>query len=1007
MSKQVLHLLSCVFLLCVTANVSNADLIAYWPFDEGAGDVAADVIGGNDAQITDAAWTSASQMGSAAIDVAPGNQINCGPGPAPTTEDLTLAWWMIDNHESYGTMLSKSGESSTKGYNILVRTHSGEGSPLRFRIGGWQAYGGWGDECMIPEGAYEDGTWVHITCTYDSASDTATIYVNGEVAENGDLNPKTGIAGDGGYCEGLNNPDEPLYIVGNPETFTGIIDEVAIWDHALTPGEIQSVLTLGPLMLDPGAANAPTPEDGAGDIARDLVLTWTPGENAVTRNAFLGTSAEDVSNASIADPLGTTVGQDLMGGEWNPGRLEFGQTYFWRVDEVNGAPDRTVFTGTVWSFTVEPLAYAIENVTVSASSQQDETMGPENTINGVGLNELDQHSTVPTEMWLSGGGDATPSIQYEFDRAYTLHEMWVWNSNQVIEAFVGVGAKEVTVEYSLDGTEWQTLENAPEFAQATGSPDYTANTAVDFGGAQAKFVKLIINSGYGLLPQHGLSAVRFLYIPTQAREPQPADGSTTDTADIVLSWRSGREAASSEVYLGTDAADLALLGTTTDNSLAVPDVDYGATYFWSVTEVNEAEAVSSYAGDVWSFKVPDTGIVDDFELYDDNCNRIFFTWADGLGHNGGDDIEGCDVPAYNGNGTGSIVGNAMAPFAEKSIVLSGRQSLPLAYEGNSETTADIADLPIGSDWTKGSPTTLVVWVRGDAANAAADQLYVKLNNSKVTYAGDLSVPIWKQWNIDLAASGANLSSINTLAIGVEASGPGMLYLDGIALYGEAPAVVEPPAGGDPSLVAHWKLDEAEGLTASDSSGCGNHGTLIGMTGTEWTSGTQDGALALAGVAGSPQYVDFGNATSLQLTGEATISAWVKMEPGNADAYMGIAGKLGDTTGANRGYVLVRHSSNVFRLWLVSDGNFSGADSDVTYNDSDWHHLVGVISDNTGVLYVDGVRQAITAEGPLQDSGDIAFISRQYDDFDDRYWNGAVDDVRIYYRALSEQEIAGL
>ena len=132
-----------------------------------------------------------------------------------------------------------------------------------------------------------------------------------------------------------------------------------------------------------------------------------------------------------------------------------------------------------------------------------------------------------------------------------------------------------------------------------------------------------------------------------------------------------------------------------------------------------------------------------------------------------------------------------------------------------------------------------------------------------------------------------------------------------------------------------------------------------------------------------------------------------MEPDNTDAYMGIAGKLGDTTGANRGYGLVRHSGNVFRLWLVSDGNFSGADSDVTYNDTDWHHLVGVVSDNTGVLYVDGVKQAITAEGALQDSGDVAFIGRQYEDFDDRYWNGAVDDVRIYYRALTAQEIAGL
>ena len=73
-------------------------------------------------------------------------------------------------------------------------------------------------------------------------------------------------------------------------------------------------------------------------------------------------------------------------------------------------------------------------------------------------------------MWLSGMGDAAPSIQYEFDKAYKLHEMWVWNSNQLIESFVGIGVKDVVIEYSLDGTEWMTLENVPQFAQAPSSP---------------------------------------------------------------------------------------------------------------------------------------------------------------------------------------------------------------------------------------------------------------------------------------------------------------------------------------------------------------------------------------------------------------------------------------------------------------------------------------------------------------------------------------------------------
>ncbi len=157
----------------------------------------------------------------------------------------------------------------------------------------------------------------------------------------------------------------------------------------------------------------------------------------------------------------------------------------------------------------DDLPQEIGSILATASSSQSDNMGPEKTVNGVGLDAEDQHTTEGTEMWLSGMGDATPSIQYEFDQAYALREMWVWNSNQMIEQFVGLGAKDVVIEYSLDATEWTVLESANLFNQATGRPTYTANTIVDFGGATAKFVRITINAGYGMLPQFGLSEVQF------------------------------------------------------------------------------------------------------------------------------------------------------------------------------------------------------------------------------------------------------------------------------------------------------------------------------------------------------------------------------------------------------------------------------------------------------------------------------------------------------------------
>jgi hypothetical protein len=561
--------------------------------------------------------------------------------------------------------------------------------------------------------------------------------------------------------------------------YEGLLDDALV----MTRGVDQADVDLMMRGFTNELAYAPSPEDGTDDVLRDHVLSWEPGLYAVQHDVYLGTDFDDVNNAGIDSDFLLAQGQADT--SYDAGALDFGQSYYWRVDEVNGAPDNTVFKGNVWSFTVEPFSIPVETMTATASSSNAANMGPENTINGIGLNELDQHSTEGTDMWLSGMGDPAPSIQYAFDKVYKLDQMLVWNSNQLIESFVGIGAKDVLVEHSVDGAEWTALEGATLFNQAPGAPDYTANTVVDFGGALAKHVRITVNAGYGMLPQYGLSELRFLYVPTFAREPLPVDGETSHGVDVLLGWRAGREAVSHEIHLGTDAADLALLGTTSDNSYTADTLDYDTTYYWQLLEVNEAEMPASYAGPIWSFSTPAYGIVDDFERYDDNCNRIFFAWEDGLGHNGGEDIASCDVPASNGNGGGSIVGHAMAPFAEKTIVNSGTQSMPFAYDnafGPSEATVTLN----GQNWTTSSVRTLSLAFYGAPDNTG--ELYVKINNTQVAYSGDpdsLAINIWHTWNIDLTAL-QGLDNVTLFAIGVDgADAAGMLYIDDIRLSPQA------------------------------------------------------------------------------------------------------------------------------------------------------------------------------------------------------------------------------
>ncbi|MCH8219674.1 MAG: hypothetical protein IH892_23220, partial [Planctomycetes bacterium] len=322
---------------------------------------------------------------------------------------------------------------------------------------------------------------------------------------------------------------------------------VGIWQESQGGCMIDNVLVM---VGDPGQAGTPNPANGAKDVERDVVLSWAPGEFANTRNVSFGTSFTDVNEASAADPRGVSLGQGLTDTSIDAGRLDFGETYYWRVDEVNGAPDRTVFKGNVWNFQVEPFSIPISNITVTASSEFGESTA-QRTIDGSGLVD-DLHGTDTADMWISGGIPAT--IEYAFDRAYKLHELWVWNSNQLIEAFLGFGAKDVVIETSLDGANWTVLEGVGPLAQATGIEGYAHNSTIDFGGATARHVRMTINTVQGFVQQASLSEVRFFYIPTFATQPNPESGASDVAPDVTLAWgRDGREADHHDVYVGTDA----------------------------------------------------------------------------------------------------------------------------------------------------------------------------------------------------------------------------------------------------------------------------------------------------------------------------------------------------------------------------------------------------------------------------------------------------------------------
>ncbi|MEE8307638.1 MAG: discoidin domain-containing protein, partial [Gammaproteobacteria bacterium] len=437
-----------------------------------------------------------------------------------------------------------------------------------------------------------------------------------------------------------------------------------------------------------------------------------------------------------------------------PQRLDFGTTYYWRVDEVNGSPDYTVYEGKIWSFTTELFAYPIENIAAIASSASQEKMGPENTINGSGMDDNDLHSTDERDMWLSGMEPLGAWIQFEFDSVCKLLEMWVWNSNQTVESLVGFGFKDVTVEYSTNGTDWTTLAGVTQFAQAPGVAGYQHNT-VDFGGAAAKYVKVTAISNWGgILPQYGLSEVRFFYIPVYAREPSPDSGATDVSigtidapADVTFGFRAGREAAKHDVYFSDSWAAVtngtAAVTTVTEAGHGPLSLDLGKTYYWRVDEVNEAETPATWQGDVWDFTTQEYFVMDDFESYNDlditdpESNRIFMTWIDG----------------YDIATNGSLVGYDVPPFAEQSIVHGDRQSMPLFYDNTGTANYSEATLTLssGRDWTIRGIKALSLWFKGNPAAVVeepAGTFTVNASGTDIWGTSDEFRYVWKQLSDD-------------------------------------------------------------------------------------------------------------------------------------------------------------------------------------------------------------------------------------------------------------------
>ena len=214
----------------------------------------------------------------------------------------------------------------------------------------------------------------------------------------------------------------------------------------------------------------------------------------------------------------------------------------------------------------------------------------------------------------------------------------------------------------------------------------------------------------------------------------------------------------------------------------------------------------------------------------------------------------------------------------------------------------------------------------------------------------------------------------------------------------------PLANGQTGPVAYWKFDEGTGTLAADSSGNGNNGMLVGAP--TWVASVSGQALNIDG--SQADYVNVPYSPSLGLADDFTIAAMVRRS--SLTQYGAVIAKtdgLGNTLdyevyfapNEDGGQNLIHFWSNVTRKVSSTEG----------VTDTEWHHIAVTRVWDTMTFYLDGVEAGMgTAAGQLNNNAFPLRIGTDGPDWSaTSMFEGSVDEVRLYDRALEPQEIQAL
>ncbi|HUU20255.1 MAG TPA: LamG domain-containing protein [Sedimentisphaerales bacterium] len=723
MCRKMIYLVSFILVLSVSGSVC-ADLVGHWRLDDGSGTVAADSSGnGNDGTIVNnPTWIAG--VGGTALEFhgdtsvyGGGDYIDCGNDASlDITGPTSIALWIrpdADDPEGQG---SPGGETAPMAKAMAGMSPSWS-YQVRYGWGGPEPYMAFTFNTSPRAWAFvgknlERYEWCHIACSYDGT--TLKCYLNGEETDSTPMGAITSsstpvlIGSDGWGCDWI-----------------GAIDDVRIYDHALSVPEIMGAMEgeVWPYAL------APKPEDGALHPDTWINLSWLPGGLAVSHDVYVGENFDDVDAGAEGTFQGNQAETFIVVGFPGfpyPDGLVPGTTYYWRIDEVNEAEPNSPWKGDVWSFSVPPkTAYYPDPA--DAAEQVD----PDVTLSWTGGFGSKLHTVYFgdnfDEVSNAAGGLPQGSATYT-PGTLKLAKTYYWRVD------------EFDVTDTHKGDIWSFTTQG-----AVGSPD-PSNGAVDVKQTQ------ILTWTPGVY-----AASHEVYFGTDKEAVRNADTSSPE-------------------YKG--AGDLG------SQSYEPGKLEWDTTYYWRIDEANNTNPDSPWTGSLWSFTTANFLVVDDFESYNDldpadpESNRIFNVWLDGYDDPTNGSLVGYENPPFaeqtivhGGNQSMPVFYDNSVGYSEATLTL----TYPRDWTENSVNTLSI--------WFRGisanAAETLYVALNGSAIvshdnpNAAQITTWTEWNIDLQAFGINLA-------NVNTIALG--LGNKNN----PQAGGSGTMYFDDIRLYPPAP-----------------------------------------------------------------------------------------------------------------------------------------------------------------------------------------------------------------------------